>query len=108
MKQEDTLQSTLSELRRAALSGRFDAFPALSARLQAHVIHFASDPPEDTASVHAQANALMQLLEASGQGLKAARDRLTEIARIRQGGGTYGDNGQRQQLAPPSVESRRL
>lgn len=108
MSQETPLQSTLNALRQVALTGRFEDLPALCSRLKAQIDDFARDPPDDTAAIHAEANDLMRLLQASGQGLKAAHDRLSEIAKIRQGGGVYGDNGQRRQLALPKGDSRRL
>lgn len=101
----EPLLATLEDLRGAALEGRFELLESLLPRLNDEIAHCAQ-PPDP--AILARARELISLLAACGQGLNAARRRLCDLEQIRSGGGTYGMNGERQRLAVPAAESRRL
>lgn len=106
----DHLFQILESLRVAARRGDFAAFDQLAGDMAAAVAALGAAPP-DAPTVHrlvARATEVSVLLQASGQGLAAARRRLAEIDAIRRGLGTYGGDGRRRAIGQTSATTRRL
>jgi len=106
----DRLAGSLDALRLAARQGDFAAFDHLAGRLADELAALETDPPdlETLARLSAQATDLLVLLQAAGQGLAAARRRLTEIEAVRRGLGTYGRDGQRRSLGVSVAPTHRV
>lgn len=106
----DRLGDSLAALRDAVRQGDFSAFDRLSARLGAEVAELEAAPPDPGSlqMLKLRAAELSELLQAAGQGLAAARRRLTEIDTLRKGLGTYGGDGRRRALGPTPASTRRV
>lgn len=106
----DRLILALEALREAALRGDLAALPALTDRVTAGVeaLAPAAPSPASLARIKARAEEVAVLLDATGRGLAAARQRLAEIDRLRRTPATYGGDGQRHALSRDGAPLRRV
>lgn len=106
----ERLLHALEALREAAQRGDLTALPALTARVTAGVeaLDPAAPSPAVLARIKARAEEVAVLLDATGRGLAAARQRLAEIDRLRRTPATYGGDGQRHALSRDGAPLRRV
>lgn len=104
---QDDLGAALADTRKALMTGDIAALADLTLRTEQALGDFM---PEDAAALEVlrrQAEGNARCLSAALAGLRAARTRLTEIARLNTTIG-YDDRGQRRSLSAPEGLARRL
>lgn len=106
----EEIEAVMRSLQAAARSGDLLAVPSLAAQLEKAVMQLGevSHEPARLQQLREQAAETAMLLEAVHRGVAAARSRFDEIIAVRNGAGTYGDDGQRRQLTIPARDSKRL
>jgi SLT domain-containing protein len=106
----DRLDAALAALRRAAREGRLDAFDTLAAQVSQAIaaMEQSATDARRLQALRRSAQDTAAILQAVRQGLDAARHRLAELETLRQGLGTYGDDGRRRQLQAPGRTERRI
>ena len=104
---QDDLATALADTRKAVMTGDIAALADLARRTERALGDFV---PEDAVALDVlrrQAEGNARCLGAALAGLRAARTRLTEIARLTTTIG-YDDRGQRRSLPSPEGLARRL
>lgn len=106
----DRLLATLEALRTAARCGDFAALGRLAGQVATDLaaVEAAAPGPAQLAVMKASAAEVAVLLQAAERGLAAARRRLAEIERLRNGPVTYGGDGRRQPLTGAVTAIRRV
>lgn len=93
----ENLHTTMAAIDKALLSGNFDELGRLAEQLGVNNSRLESLPPspEVLKSLHNHAATTMGVLAAARDGIAAARQRLKELAAVRDGLVTYADDGRR-------------
>lgn len=110
MSPAEHLHDSLDRLYSAARRGAYQEFAALADKLSGdlHLLEAEGDSADRLAAVAHRATEVAQILQAVDSGFTAARLRIAEIRAVRNGQGTYGEDGRRRALAVPGRETRRV
>lgn len=107
MSAHEQLMETMAHTRRALMSGDIAALAGLVAQTEAALDGYVPADAEALVAIRHQAEGNAACLSAALSGLRAARVRLAEIARLQTSIG-YDDKGQRRNLSSPEGLARRL